>query len=114
MKNINWKVRFNKKNINFILRFIAAIFVPAFASVGIDFNNLTSWNALGDALLQLITNPVVLALMIYNALNMIPDPTTKGIGDSGIAQTYKQPRDSTNPKELVDWHSSEPTIENNK
>lgn len=92
MKNINWKVRFNKDNITFIIRFVAALIIPVLAYLGLEVTDLTSWNLIGDVLLQFISNPFLLGLTVINALNMIPDPTTKGITDSEKALNYTEPK----------------------
>lgn len=88
---MNWKIRF--QNPNYIFRFVAALIIPALASLGIEWQSLTTWGALGNALLQIISNPVVLILMLYNAFNMSPDGTTHGWGDSTRALTYKTPNE---------------------
>lgn len=92
MKNINWKVRFNKDNITFIIRFVAALLIPVLAYLGLEVTDLTSWKLIGDVLLQFISNPFLLGLTVINALNMIPDPTTKGITDSEKALNYTEPK----------------------
>ena len=92
MKNINWKVRFNKDNITFILRFLAALIIPVLTYLGLEVTDLTSWKLIGDVLLQFISNPFLLGLTVINALNMIPDPTTKGITDSEKALNYTEPK----------------------
>lgn len=92
MKSINWKVRFNKDNITFIIRFVAALIIPVLAYLGLEVTDLTSWKLIGDVLLQFISNPFLLGLTVINALNMIPDPTTKGITDSEKALNYTEPR----------------------
>lgn len=92
MKNINWKIRFNKDNITFIIRFLAALVIPVLAYLGLEVKDLTSWNLIGDVLLQFISNPFLLGLTVINALNMIPDPTTKGITDSEKALNYTEPK----------------------
>ena len=91
MKSINWKVRFNKANITFIIRFVAALIIPVLAYLGLEVTDLTSWKLIGDVLLQFISNPFLLGLTVINALNMIPDPTTKGITDSEKALNYTEP-----------------------
>lgn len=93
MKNINWKVRFNKDNITFIIRFLAALVIPILAYLGLEVKDLTSWTLIGDVLLQFISNPFLLGLTVINALNMIPDPTTKGITDSEKALNYTEPKE---------------------
>lgn len=92
MKNINWKVRFSKDNITFIIRFVAALIIPVLAYLGLEVTDLTSWKLIGDVLLQFISNPFLLGLTVINALNMIPDPTTKGITDSENALNYTAPK----------------------
>lgn len=92
MKNINWKVRFSKDNITFIIRFVAALLVPVLAYLGLEVKDLTSWSLIGDVLLKFISNPFLLGLTVINALNMIPDPTTKGITDSDKALNYTEPQ----------------------
>ncbi|MBL1008132.1 MAG: phage holin [Escherichia coli] len=93
MKNINWKIRFNKDNITFIIRFLAALVIPILAYLGLELEDLTSWTLIGDVLLQFISNPFLLGLTVINALNMIPDPTTKGITDSEKALNYTEPKE---------------------
>ena len=92
MKSINWKVRFSKDNITFIIRFVAALIIPVLAYLGLEVTDLTSWKLIGDVLLQFISNPFLLGLTVINALNMIPDPTTKGITDSENALNYTEPK----------------------
>lgn len=89
---INWKVRFNKYNKTFILRFIAALVIPVIAYMGLEVTDFTTWDAVKDALVGFISNPYLVVLTLINAINMIPDPTTGGISDSNQALTYKQPR----------------------
>lgn len=90
--NINWKVRFNKKNLTFILRFIGALGIPVLAYMGLRFEDITTWGSLGNVLLSFISNPFLIGLTIVNALNMTIDPTTKGLSDSERSLTYAEPR----------------------
>lgn len=92
MKNLNLKVRFNKENLTFIIRFIAGLLIPILVYMGLEVTDLTSWQALGDVLLGAISNPYVVGLTILNAINLIPDPTTKGVKDSALVMTYNAPR----------------------
>lgn len=92
MNNINWRVRFSKQNITFILRFVGALLVPILAYFGLKFEDITSFDALLDVLGKAISNPYVLGLTVINALNMVPDPTTKGLTDSDKALSYTEPR----------------------
>lgn len=94
MKKINWKVRFNRENLTFVFRFIAALLIPALAYMGISVEEITSWDALGNVLLEFISNPFVIGLTIANALNIVPDPLVKGLGDSPQGLTYKKPKNN--------------------
>ena len=94
MNKINWKVRFNKKNVAFLARFLMAILVPALAYLGYKAEDVNSWEAVGRILTQFISNPYLLVLTAFNAFNMIPDPTTTGLGDSAQALTYEAPKES--------------------
>ena len=74
---INWKVRFSKDNITFILRFIGALAIPVLAYLGLELNDLTSWNMVLDVLQSFISNPYLVILTVVNALNMTIDPQQK-------------------------------------
>lgn len=92
MKNINWRVRFNKDNKVFILRLVAAIIIPVLAYLGLEATDLTSWGIVGQVLIDFFTNPYLIAITVFNIINLIPDPTTSGIKDSKQALTYDKPR----------------------
>ncbi|WP_312541437.1 phage holin [Enterococcus sp.] len=92
---INWKVRFNKQNVAFWLRFVFAVFVPILVYMGLEVSDLDTWSSLGTVLLSAIANPYLVGLTIMNALNLIPDPTTDGVSDSDLAMTYEQPKKDT-------------------
>lgn len=91
---MNLKVRFNRNNVIFIIRFIAALFVPVLAYLGIQLTDITSWAALGQVLIDFISNPYLVTLTVFNGLNTWPDPTTTGISDSPIALTYTTPKEA--------------------
>ncbi|MDG3374398.1 phage holin family protein [Enterococcus sp. DIV0174] len=93
MKNINWKIRFNwAENKTFIFRFVIAVFLPVLTYYGLKAEDLTSWKAIGDVIVNAISNPFVLGTMLVNALNVIPDPTTQGVTDSKQALEYDTPK----------------------
>lgn len=89
---INWKVRFSKNNLTFILRFVAALLIPILASMNLQLSDFTSWKVLGESLIQFISNPFLIGLLIVNAINLLPDPTTKGLNDSEQALGYTKPK----------------------
>jgi len=86
---INYKVRF--KNPVFIGQLVLSVLLPIVAYLGLNLSDLTTWGALGNVLLQAISNPYVLGLVIVSVFNALTDPTTKGIGDSERALTYDEP-----------------------
>lgn len=84
----NWNIRF--KNPVFIAQVIMAVILPILAYMGITVQDLTSWGALGNVLLQAVSNPYVLGLVVISVWNAVNDPTTKGIGDSTRAIKYEK------------------------
>lgn len=94
MNKINWKVRFNKKNIAFLARFAIAILMPVLAYQNLKLEDLTTFDTLGKLVIALISNPYLIGLTFVNAFNLIPDPTTAGFGDSAQALTYEDPKES--------------------
>lgn len=92
MNKINWKVRFSKDNVMFIVRFVGALAIPVLAYLGLELKDLTSWNMVLDVLVNFISNPYLVILTVINALNMTIDPTTKGITDSEKALKYTEPK----------------------
>ena len=50
-----------------------------FASAGVDMNTLTSWNALGQAVLGILQNPVAVMAVIGGILGVFNDNGTKGL-----------------------------------
>ena len=90
MNRINWKVRI--KNPVFWVGLAVAIVLPILTSLGMSWEDMTTWAALGDALLQAVKNPVILVSVLVSVWNLINDPTTKGLSDSAQALTYDKPK----------------------
>lgn len=63
------------KNPYFWLSIIALIF----SASGVDFNQLTSWSLLGDAITDILGNPVSIISVITALLGIWNDNSTKGI-----------------------------------
>lgn len=95
MSRINWKVRFNRENRAFILRFVLALVLPILTYLGLKFEDLTTWQGVGQVVVQFMSNPFLVGLTFINACNMIPDPTTSGLGDSQRALGYDKPNHNT-------------------
>lgn len=88
---INIPVRL--KNPVFWAQIFLAIATPILSYFGLTGADMTSWSVLGQTLLGAISNPYVCALVLVSLWNAITDPTTKGLGDSDRAMTYKIPSD---------------------
>lgn len=86
---INWKVRF--KNPAFYLNLAIAIFTPIFMYMGLSWEDMTTWAALGGVLLEAVRNPVVFVAVIVSIANTLNDPTTPGLDDSVRSMGYKKP-----------------------
>ena len=86
---INWKVR--TKNPVFWANLAAAVILPILAYMGLNWDDMTSWQALGNVLFQAVQNPVIVVSVVVSIWNLINDPTTKGISDSEKALTYEKP-----------------------
>ena len=63
------------KNPYFWLSVIALIF----SASGVDFNQLTSWRLLGEALIDIISNPVSVVAVVTALLGIWNDNSTKGL-----------------------------------
>ena len=86
---INWKVRF--RNPYFWVQIGVAILTPILAYLGLSVEDLTTWGKVGQVLLESVSNPYVLVLVVASVFNAIQDPTTKGLSDSEKALTYTEP-----------------------
>jgi len=87
---INWKVRLN--NPLFYTQVVLAILLPILAYMGLTVQDLTTWVELGSVLLNAVSNPYVLGLVVVSVYNAISDPTTRGVSDSKQALTYQKPK----------------------
>ena len=86
---INWTVRL--KNPVFWVQTAAAVFVPILAYFGLSWEDMTSWQAIGEVLAKAVQNPVVLCSAAISLWNAVNDPTTAGLTDSARAMTYITP-----------------------
>ena len=50
-----------------------------FGSAGVDMNTLTSWNALGQAVLGILQNPVAVMAVVGGILGVFNDNGSKGL-----------------------------------
>ena len=86
---INWKVRL--KNPLWWTQIVLAIITPILAYLGLSAEDLNTWSALGNVLLQAASSPYILAMVVVSVYNAITDPTTTGFADSKRALTYDKP-----------------------
>ena len=59
--------------------FWLSVFALIFSAAGIEFNTLTSWSLLGQALFSIIQNPVAIIAVITAFLGIWNDNSTKGL-----------------------------------
>lgn len=86
---INWLVRV--KNPVFWAQVAVALFVPMLTQMGMAWEQITTWGALWQVIVQGISNPVTVVAMLLSVWNVINDPTTAGLGDSTRALSYDSP-----------------------
>ena len=100
MSKIHWKVRAKKKS----------FWVAIVSAVALFINNITGAFGLDySAQVQTGVDIVSTILTLLAGLGIVTDMTTKGIGDSEIAQTYSKPRNSKDPEQYVDWMENNAT-----
>ena len=61
-------------------------------AMGVSPEMLTSWALVGQAVVDLVSNPFMLGSVVIAVLGVFVDPTTAGMGDSAQALTYTKPR----------------------
>lgn len=59
--------------------FWLSIFALIFSASGIEFNTLTSWQLLGEAIINILNNPVSIVSVITAMLGIWNDNSTKGM-----------------------------------
>lgn len=87
--NINWKIRV--KNVSFWVSVALAVFTPILAYMGLTAQDITTWSALGNMLLNAIKNPYILLMVAVSVYNAVVDPTSTGVTDSAKALGYSEP-----------------------
>ncbi|SCT04940.1 phage holin [Staphylococcus aureus] len=96
--DINWKLRFKNKAVLTGLVGALLLFIKQVTDLfGLDLSTqLNQASAIIGAILTLLTG-----------IGVITDPTSKGVSDASIAQTYQAPRDSNKEEQQVTWKSSQ-------
>ncbi|WP_083326946.1 phage holin [Staphylococcus sp. HMSC061G12] len=93
---MNWKLRIKNKTVLTGIIGALLLFIKQVTELfGLDLSTqLEQLSALTGTIITLLVG-----------LGVIVDPTSKGIKDSGIVQTYTKPRDSNNTDEMVQWQN---------
>ena len=68
--------------------FWLSVFALIFSAAGIDFQTLTSWNLLFQALMDILLNPVAIVAVITAFLGIWNDNSTKGL--DGVTSKNKE------------------------
>lgn len=84
--NMNIKVRVKNP------WFWVGVFSVAITAIGVDPQTFTSWSAVWDGIVSVLSNPVQLCTMALAILSVFIDPTTAGVTDSAAALTYVKPK----------------------
>jgi phi LC3 family holin len=71
--------------------FWVGLFGVILSAMGVSPDMFTSWSAVWDAIVNLVSNPFMLGSVVLAVVGVFVDPTTSGIGDSTRALTYKSP-----------------------
>lgn len=87
---MNLKVRF--KNPVFWVQIFLAIATPILAYQGITMADITTWAKVGELIVNAISNPYVIGLVVVSVWNALNDPTTSGVTDSKQAMSYSVPK----------------------
>ena len=87
--NINWRIRI--KNPAFWVSIAIAIVTPILAYFGLTAQDMTSWGAIWDVIVQAVSNPYVLLTVAVSVYNAVIDPTSTGVTDSARALQYNAP-----------------------
>ena len=83
---MNWKVRIRQPY------FWVGLLGIVLTAMGVNAESLTSWQAVYDAFVNLISNPFMLGSVFMAILGVFVDPTTSGMTDSNQAMTYSTPK----------------------
>lgn len=75
----DWKKRIN--NPTFWFSVALSICTPIVGYYGVKMEDFTTWDGLGDIIVQAIQNPYVVGLILVSLYNTVIDPTTRGVGD---------------------------------
>ena len=59
--------------------FWTSLIAIMFASAGVEFSTLTSWQLLGESFLSILANPVSVVSVIVAVIGVFNDNSTKGI-----------------------------------
>ena len=76
-----------------------AIILPIATYMGINTQDITSWNALGNMLVEAVKNPYLLVMVIANVYNATIDGTTKGFKDSQMMLNGETSNDLVNERQ---------------
>ena len=61
-------------------------------AMGVNPNMFTTWDAVIEAVVDLVSNPYMLSSVVLAVIGVFIDPTTAGVGDSKRAMTYAKPK----------------------
>lgn len=77
---IDWKARC--KSAVFWAQLVLAVLMPILTYFGLNGSDVTTWQILGETLLNAVSNPYVCALVIVNVWQTVNNPTTPWLTDN--------------------------------
>lgn len=84
-------LRVRVKNWSFWVSIVVSIFTPILAYFGITMQDVTTWGKLLEIMVEAISNPYVVLMILVSVYNTLIDTTTPGIKDSERALNYIKP-----------------------
>ena len=88
---LNLKVRL--KNPVFLFQLLLTAFAPILAYTGLSWEGLTTWQSVGELVVQAYSNPFLCGLVVIALYNQLTDPTTRGHLDSSQVMNYDKPKE---------------------
>lgn len=88
MKKVNWKIRL--KNPVFLAQLFLSFLIPVLGYFGLTAQDITTWAKLLDVVVDAISNPYVVSLIVVSVWNALNDPTVPGaLRDSDLTMNKK-------------------------
>ena len=85
-------LRVRMKNPIFWAQIAVAVISPILVGLGLQWQNMTSWGTLFEAILKALENPIIVVAIVGSVWTALTDPTTQGLGDTIQVLSYDKPK----------------------